>query len=76
MTAKGTREAAKTTVKGGPEPRPTETGTALAATQPANDRNEAHVRHTGAGKTKLVEELLAATGAITLIGTITDGTTV
>ncbi|MCW3768774.1 elongation factor G-like protein EF-G2 [Paenarthrobacter ureafaciens] len=76
MSAKGTREAAKTTVQGGPEPRRSENGTALAASQPANVRNVALVGHSGAGKSMLVEALLAATGAITRMGSITDGTTV
>lgn len=76
MSAKGTREAAKSAGQGGPEPRRSENGTALSASDPAKIRNVALVGHSGAGKSMLVESLLAATGAITRMGSITDGTTV
>lgn len=39
-------------------------------------RNVALVGHSGAGKTILLEAILASTGAITRMGTIADGTTV
>ena len=39
-------------------------------------RNVVLVGHSGAGKTTLVEALLAATGTITRAGRVEDGTTV
>lgn len=76
MSAKGTRETAKGTGPGGPEARRGENGAALAATDPAGIRNVALVGHSGAGKSMLVEALLAATGAISRMGSISEGTTV
>jgi elongation factor G len=51
-------------------------GRAPAADQPARIRNVVLVGHTGAGKTTLVEALLAATGTIPRAGRVEDGTTV
>jgi elongation factor G len=54
------------------------TATALfdTADRPEKIRNVALVGHSAAGKTTLVEALLAATGTISRAGTIADGTTV
>ncbi|MFK0000873.1 elongation factor G-like protein EF-G2 [Paenarthrobacter sp. NPDC090522] len=76
MSAKGTRETAKATGSSAAEPRRSENGAALTARNPARIRNVALVGHSGAGKSMLVEALLAATGAISRMGSITEGTTV
>jgi elongation factor G len=52
------------------------TGRAPVADQPNGIRNVVLVGHTGAGKTTLVEALLAATGTIPRAGSVEDGTTV
>ncbi|MFI1196635.1 elongation factor G-like protein EF-G2 [Micromonospora sp. NPDC020750] len=52
------------------------TGGVPVVTDPASIRNVVLVGHSGAGKTTLVEALLAATDTIGRAGTVTDGTTV
>ncbi|MGJ3189965.1 elongation factor G-like protein EF-G2 [Paenarthrobacter sp. FR1] len=76
MSVKGTRETAKATGSGTPEARRSDNGSVLAASDPAKIRNVALVGHSGVGKSMLVEALLAATGAITRMGSISEGTTV
>lgn len=76
MSVKGTKDAARTAGRGGPEVRRTEAQAGIAPQDPATVRNVALIGHSAAGKTMLVEALLAAHGMITRKGSIAEGTTV
>ena len=52
------------------------TGSAPVVEDPGRVRNVVLVGHSGAGKTTLVEAMLAATGTIGRAGSVTEGTTV
>jgi elongation factor G len=76
MSSKGTQDASRAVSRGGVDLRRAGASPGTVATHPENIRNIALVGRSGAGKTLLTEALLAATGAITRMGSIVAGTTV
>lgn len=77
MSVKSAKDSARPAAgRNGTDQKRTDASAGLAALEPAGIRNIALIGHSGAGKTLLIEALLAAIGMITRKGSIADGTTV
>ncbi|MCT9627323.1 elongation factor G-like protein EF-G2 [Pseudarthrobacter equi] len=77
MSVKSAKDTARAASgRNGAEPRRADSAARIAALEPASIRNIALIGHSGAGKTLLIEALLAANGMITRKGSIAEGTTV
>lgn len=76
MSVKGANGRGKGPGRGSSDLRRPDASAGAPADRPEKIRNVALVGHSGAGKTMLLEALLAAAGTITRMGTIVDGTTV
>jgi elongation factor G len=76
MSVKGTNGRGKAPGRGSSDLRGAEAAAGAPVDSPEKVRNVALVGHSAAGKTLLLEALLAATGVISRKGTIEDGNTV
>jgi elongation factor G len=76
MSTKGTQDSSRATGRSGVDLRRAAGSTLTLAKHPEKIRNVALVGRSGGGKTLLAEALLAATGAITRMGSIAGGSTV